>query len=167
MDIKTDYPYYMVLGDDPGRGVTFEAYSNWDWVLFANEAGTPSEPTGTPVRFTRVDRGYYLIHSTGCNWADYQTWRADSGFARPGICLVPDNLDNPKTRERPTVWHVDWWFGDTFRLQADYGGREHQVTWSTSGKRWLAHANRDSDLQSDVPGISGTYAWASFKLLEA
>ncbi|MEV0528583.1 hypothetical protein AB0I66_34695 [Streptomyces sp. NPDC050439] len=59
----------LVLANQPTRGVTYEVWSSWDYVLFANDANN----AGTPVAFREQGNGY-IIEMTNANYGGYVYW---------------------------------------------------------------------------------------------
>ena len=67
----------MVPADLPGRGLTFEVWCNWDYVLATNSAGTAAKPLSTPVKLLKQPSGRYKIQmqSTNYGWEYSYFWR--------------------------------------------------------------------------------------------
>lgn len=61
-------PFYLVQADS-GRGATFEAYDNWDYVLLTNQPGN-----GTRIEVSLDGNGDFTFEFTSSTWAGYRTW---------------------------------------------------------------------------------------------
>ncbi|SHF80378.1 hypothetical protein [Streptoalloteichus hindustanus] len=107
--------YYLELNEDPTRGVTFEPYMNWDYVLLTNDRGRH----GTPVVFHRKGEGY-VVESTSANWGGYRYWQ------------VVGNGVRLNTESSATVFAVRH-SNRGFLLEA-YG---NYATYPVGGKGWL------------------------------
>ncbi|MCP2261627.1 hypothetical protein LX15_005353 [Streptoalloteichus tenebrarius] len=107
--------YYLELNQDPTRGVTFEPYMNWDYVLLTNSAGAH----GTPVIFHQRGGGY-VVQSTSANWGGYTYWQ-DVGN---GVRLAPEG--------EATVFTVR--SGSHGFLLESHG---NYATYPVGGKGWL------------------------------
>ncbi|MFH8405948.1 hypothetical protein ACH4FX_14395 [Streptomyces sp. NPDC018019] len=120
-------PYYLV-DTKVNRGVTFEAYANWDYVLLTNSPGK-----GTPVVFNKKDDGSYTIKSTSSNWGGYNTWCVSGDgvyLSKPGECSSGiDSFDFVRSSQG----------GGSYTLRGH--GTENYATYSVGGKGWLQMFN--------------------------
>ncbi|BCM65353.1 MULTISPECIES: hypothetical protein [Streptomyces] len=113
--VPVDTPVHLVESATD-RGVGYEVYAGWDYVLLANDSGNP----GTRVVFHPQGDGY-TIESTSGNWGGYTYWHVVGNGIR---------LD---TRENATVFQVVAG-GRGLLLKDAYG---NYATYPIGGKGWL------------------------------
>ncbi|MEN2417216.1 hypothetical protein AABB02_03840 [Streptomyces rimosus] len=122
----------LVLANEPTRGVTFEVYASWDYVLFANDA----HDAGTPVVFRQQGNGY-IIEMTSSNYGGYVYWTFGLGA---DIYLVNKTSD-------AAVWSVTP-ATNGFMLTS---GSKNAACDTSASKRWLGvTANQYEDARKFV-----------------
>ncbi|MEU5541775.1 hypothetical protein AB0G85_05225 [Streptomyces sioyaensis] len=114
--VVTGVPYYLV--NQENRGVSFEAYLNWDYALLSNSPGD----NGTSVVFEKKDDGY-VIKSTSSHWSGYNT-----------LCAVGNGIKLDQESSCASRWNFVPSNGG-YLLQL--AGTQNYLTHPVGGKGWL------------------------------
>ncbi|CAL9297889.1 hypothetical protein [Streptomyces sp. SudanB182_2057] len=118
--VESGKPYYTV-DTRTDRGLTFEPYMNWDYVLLTNSPGR-----GTPLVFDKQSDGTYTIRSTSSNWGGYTTW-----------CAVGDGVKLDKPSSCATHFTLKARGDGSYYIGQPVSGGANYATYPVGGKGWI------------------------------